>query len=120
MLFYYFGLFFGTQFQRLYVPGDNDVGGEGLDLKTKKKVNRFHRSFSYTPIVTGIEFANFISVGASADGMSAFIALSSHASYHGVATYSDTESAVRCDGTISDYFPVNTGTSGMCSRSNTL
>ncbi|XP_055297864.1 metallophosphoesterase 1 homolog [Sitodiplosis mosellana] len=34
--------------KKFYIPGDNDIGGEGSDYATAFKTNRFHRSFNET------------------------------------------------------------------------
>ena len=36
---------FDTKAAKIYVPGDNDIGGEGGDPVTAKKIKRFHQSF---------------------------------------------------------------------------
>ena len=36
---------FDTKAVKIYVPGDNDIGGEGGDPVTAKKIKRFHQSF---------------------------------------------------------------------------
>lgn len=36
---------FDTKAVKIYVPGDNDIGGEGSDPVTAKKIKRFHQSF---------------------------------------------------------------------------
>ena len=33
-------------FQKIYISGDNDVGGEGFDLKQGWKIERFENYFS--------------------------------------------------------------------------
>lgn len=37
--------------QKIYIPGDNDIGGERHDYVTAFKTNRFHRSFNETSSV---------------------------------------------------------------------
>ena len=36
---------YDTKAIKIYVPGDNDIGGEGLDLVTPKKISRFQQNF---------------------------------------------------------------------------
>ena len=36
---------YDTKSIKIYVPGDNDIGGEGLDLVTPKKISRFQQNF---------------------------------------------------------------------------
>ena len=50
-------------FQKIYIPGDNDVGGEGFDPRQEWKVNRFHKYFSVdSPDVETAKFVDFIKV----------------------------------------------------------
>ena len=39
-----------NQIKHIYVPGDNDVGGEGSDPRTVIKLERFHRFFNDTAV----------------------------------------------------------------------
>ncbi len=49
--------------QKLYVPGDNDVGGEGADPRLDWKVTRFHEHFaSHDPDMEIVKFIDFIKV----------------------------------------------------------
>ena len=34
-----------TYLQTIYIPGDNDIGGEGADIVTLEKINRFQEMF---------------------------------------------------------------------------
>ena len=36
---------FDTKALKIYVPGDNDIGGEGGDAVTAKKIKRFQQNF---------------------------------------------------------------------------
>ena len=36
----------------IFVPGDNDIGGEGSDRVTKDKVKRFNKNFPSQPVYT--------------------------------------------------------------------
>lgn len=38
--------------QAIFVPGDNDIGGEGSDRVTKEKVKRFNKHFPSQPVYT--------------------------------------------------------------------
>lgn len=47
----------------MYIPGDNDVGGEGFDPREEWKVNRFRKFFSATSSqVVSVKFVDFIKV----------------------------------------------------------
>ena len=45
----------------VYIAGDNDVGGEGLDLLTEHKMKRFRKHFPNTPTKQH-KFVTFVSV----------------------------------------------------------
>lgn len=45
----------------IYVPGDNDIGGEGMDEVTPNKVSRFFSAFKQTE-VDSFKFIDFIQV----------------------------------------------------------
>ncbi|KAK7071042.1 hypothetical protein SK128_007679 [Halocaridina rubra] len=47
--------------QTIYVPGDNDIGGEGSDVATWKKVQRFYQVFNQSMFVP-YEFVDFTQV----------------------------------------------------------
>jgi hypothetical protein len=49
-------------FQVIYIPGDNDVGGEGMDFRTKFKMSRFEHSFENLTGVVNTFFIDFIKV----------------------------------------------------------
>ena len=36
---------------QIYTPGDNDIGGEGYDLVTKKKLERYNEAFGSDELV---------------------------------------------------------------------
>ena len=46
----------------IYIPGDNDIGGEGRDYKTQWKVNRFEENFEKITGLVNVEFVDFIKV----------------------------------------------------------
>ena len=48
--------------QNVYIPGDNDIGGEGADFRTKFKVSRFERHFENLTGVVNAHFVDFIKV----------------------------------------------------------
>ena len=39
-------------FQILYLPGDNDIGGEGFDLREARKISRFYKYFEKLDVLT--------------------------------------------------------------------
>jgi predicted phosphodiesterase len=41
-----------THIQNIFIPGDNDVGGEGIDVKEAWKLNRFRRYFNRTSLAS--------------------------------------------------------------------
>ncbi|XP_052068551.1 uncharacterized protein LOC127707834 isoform X2 [Mytilus californianus] len=43
--------------KKIYIPGDNDIGGEGRDFRTQKKVDRFVKNFEN---ITGVSTFGFI------------------------------------------------------------
>ena len=45
----------------MYLPGDNDVGGEGLDPRTEEKVSRFDKFLRGSGVVT-VKFVDFVRV----------------------------------------------------------
>ena len=47
--------------QRIYLPGDNDVGGEMWDERTEFKVNRFNKHFRREELVNA-NFVDFFTV----------------------------------------------------------
>ena len=49
-------------FQNVYIPGDNDIGGEGADFRTKFKISRFERHFENLTGVVNVHFIDFIKV----------------------------------------------------------
>ena len=55
--------------QHIYLPGDNDVGGEGFDIKEQWKVKRFNSYFQHTDsrslAVINYKFLDFLRVGIS-------------------------------------------------------
>ena len=50
----------------VYLPGDNDVGGEGIDRMTKHKLDRFYKAFGDGPsdvnVITNYKFLEMIHV----------------------------------------------------------
>lgn len=48
--------------QNIYIPGDNDVGGEGKDYVSTFKVNRFHDAFNDTAITVVRDRFRFLHV----------------------------------------------------------
>lgn len=40
-----------SQTKAMYIPGDNDIGGEGDDRVTKKKISRFRNTFNEEKIL---------------------------------------------------------------------
>lgn len=48
--------------QKLLLPGDNDVGGEGADLRSVDKVLRFEKHFSRTYQLVSKKFVDFFAV----------------------------------------------------------
>ncbi|XP_064607270.1 metallophosphoesterase 1-like [Liolophura sinensis] len=46
--------------QRVHIPGDNDIGGEGGDFRTKAKIQRYVRHFEQLTGVTSVKFVDFI------------------------------------------------------------
>ena len=48
--------------QVVYIPGDNDVGGEGADFRTKFKTSRFEKHFGNLTGVANAHFIDFIKV----------------------------------------------------------
>ncbi|XP_025080618.1 cell division control protein 1-like isoform X2 [Pomacea canaliculata] len=44
----------------IYVPGDNDIGGEGGDVRTPGKIRRFESHFENTTGVVKVHFLDFI------------------------------------------------------------
>ncbi|CAL4078971.1 unnamed protein product [Meganyctiphanes norvegica] len=50
----------------IFVPGDNDIGGEGSDSVTKHKIQRFFNAFNQST-VTSLDFINFKQVNAMDD-----------------------------------------------------
>ncbi|XP_044751899.1 uncharacterized protein LOC123311856 isoform X2 [Coccinella septempunctata] len=38
-------------FQHIWIPGDNDIGGEGLERITPKKINRFMSNFDQADVI---------------------------------------------------------------------
>ncbi|GFR99648.1 metallophosphoesterase 1 [Elysia marginata] len=54
-------IFYETKFcKRVIIPGDNDIGGEGADLRTPFKVARFERHFEAIEGVENYLFVDFI------------------------------------------------------------
>ncbi|CAH1795413.1 unnamed protein product [Owenia fusiformis] len=49
-----------TNVENIYVSGDNDVGGEGGDFKTKVKVQRYEKYFGNSVAVQKVKFLDFI------------------------------------------------------------
>lgn len=49
-------------FQKIYIPGDNDIGGEFRDFRTQKKVDRFVKHFENLTGVTTFGFIDYIKV----------------------------------------------------------
>ena len=55
----------------MYIPGDNDVGGEGFDRKEDTKVERFNQHFLETAhppehaAVVNVKFVDFLRVSIS-------------------------------------------------------
>ena len=47
--------------QRIYLPGDNDVGGEMWDERTPLKVNRFNKYFKREELVN-TNFVDYFTV----------------------------------------------------------
>ena len=47
--------------QHIYLPGDNDVGGEADDKRTQFKVNRFNEWFGHEELVN-IKIVDFFAV----------------------------------------------------------
>ncbi|XP_036360798.1 uncharacterized protein LOC115213812 isoform X2 [Octopus sinensis] len=45
--------------KKIYVPGDNDIGGEGFDRRTSEKISRFERYFEYLTGAVKFRFASF-------------------------------------------------------------
>ena len=59
---YSFNPFF-VFFQQIFIPGDNDVGGEGFVQRQDWKVDRFHKYFSAdSSDVDTVKFIDFIKV----------------------------------------------------------
>jgi len=50
--------------QRIFVAGDNDVGGEGVDRKAEWKVKRFQRHFNMSSDVSTVNFVDFFRISA--------------------------------------------------------
>lgn len=48
--------------QRIYIPGDNDIGGEFRDYRTPQKVDRFEKHFEQVDGIVRHEFIDFIKV----------------------------------------------------------
>ena len=48
--------------QKIYIPGDNDIGGEGHDFRTKEKIARFERYFEYLTGSVKYRFTSFFKV----------------------------------------------------------
>lgn len=53
-----------SNIQRVFIPGDNDVGGEGFEMKEKWKVNRFFKNFVHngnqsSDNVINVKFVDF-------------------------------------------------------------
>ncbi|CAC5361904.1 MPPE1 [Mytilus coruscus] len=48
--------------KKIFIPGDNDIGGEGRDFRTQKKVDRFVKSFENITGVTTFGFIDYIKV----------------------------------------------------------
>ena len=52
-----------TLLQQVFIPGDNDAGGEGVDPRQDWKVKRFHKFFTAdNPDVETVKFVDFIKV----------------------------------------------------------
>ena len=49
-------------FQVFYVPGDNDIGGEGFDLVSSKKQERFNTFFGAKQSLS-LDFVDIYHVG---------------------------------------------------------
>lgn len=45
--------------KKIYIPGDNDIGGEGQDFRTKEKIARFERYFEYLTGSVKYRFTSF-------------------------------------------------------------
>ncbi|ELU02083.1 hypothetical protein CAPTEDRAFT_121495, partial [Capitella teleta] len=76
--------FLSASFQHVYIPGDNDVGGEAYDMKTDAKVKRFNRNFlhsdsTHTSSVTKVKFIDFLRVNLYVELMAQ---QSSHDAFH--------------------------------------
>lgn len=69
-IFFFQGFFFtaiisyqySLCFQKIYIPGDNDIGGEFRDFRTQKKVDRFVKHFENLTGVTTFGFIDYIKV----------------------------------------------------------
>src|SRR6218665_473602 len=53
--------------QKVFIPGDNDVGGEGFEMKEKWKLDRFFKSFDQngnrsSSDVINVKFVDFLKV----------------------------------------------------------
>lgn len=53
--------------QKVFIPGDNDVGGEGFEMKEKWKFNRFFKNFDRidnrsSSDVINVKFVDFFKV----------------------------------------------------------
>lgn len=48
--------------QKIYIPGDNDIGGEGRDFRTRKKEERFVKNFENMTGVSTFGFIDYIKV----------------------------------------------------------
>ena len=49
-------------FENIYIPGDNDIGGEGRDLITQRKVNKFQHHFGNITDIIKFSFIDYIKV----------------------------------------------------------
>lgn len=48
--------------QKIYIPGDNDIGGEGNDHVSAFKVNRFRAAYNETDIIPMKNYFRFINI----------------------------------------------------------
>ena len=53
---------FSFFFQKIYIPGDNDIGGELPDIRTVEKEKRFERHFENITGLVKFGFIDYVKV----------------------------------------------------------
>ena len=48
--------------QKIFIPGDNDIGGERIDFRTEKKEKRFERHFENITGAVKFGFIDYVKV----------------------------------------------------------